>query len=343
MSRHIQRVMLVGHYTVGNLESSYRTAFESLACEVISFSITEALDRYTRLGSPGRLLNMFVPVEPWIHKANRELLLKVLDNKPDVLITFGHYPIRVGALAQVKASTDTALVHIWPDTLLNWNANLTVCLPLYDLVATYSKSNIPLFKKLGAKKAVWVPLAGDPALHPKMTCTVADQRGFGADVTFVGGWRPEREVILSRLSRFRLKIWGPDWGRRCRGNPSIMRAWRGRALYGTEFAKATACSKVNLNIIDPTNYPAANMRFFEIPVAGGLQLTSPCPEMEDVFKHGEQVFYYQCAEELPTLLNSLLGNDALREIVSTAGYTKVLSSHLYTHRANSILQQLDSM
>jgi glycosyltransferase involved in cell wall biosynthesis len=342
MVKRIRRVMLVGDYTLGNLECSYRTAFEALGCDVCSFSMTDAVARYTRLGLPGRLLNAFIPVEPWLRKANRDLALKAAEVKPDALITFGHYPIRVGALAQIKASVDTVLVHIWPDTLLNWDANLTVCLPLYDLVATYSKANVPLFQKLGAQKAVWVPLAGDPALHPRMACTAAEQRSFGAEVTFVGGWRPEREMILSQLGSYRLAIWGPDWGQRCRRNPLIMGAWRGRAIYGADFSRAIACSKINLNIIDPTNYPAANMRFFEIPISGGLQVASSCPEMEDDFKHGEHVFYYRDVEELPHLLDLVLGNDTLQQDVSAAAYAKALSGHTYTHRASSILQYMDS-
>ena len=57
----------------------------------------------------------------------------------------------------------------------------------------------------------------------------------------------------------------------------IRRAWQGRALRGADFAKAVSCSKLSLNIIDPTNYPAANMRFFEITTAGGLQVTYRLP------------------------------------------------------------------
>lgn len=109
-------------------------------------------------------------------------------------------------------------------------------------------------------------------------------------MTFIGGWRPEREAVLAGLAGLDLKIWGPEWDRRCAGNAVVLKAWQGRPLVGTEFATAVAASKVNLNIIDPTNHPAANMRFFEIPVAGGLQVCSACPEMSGVFRDGEEIF-----------------------------------------------------
>ena len=105
----------------------------------------------------------------------------------------------------------------------------------------------------------------------------------------------------------------------------------GAVLVGTDFAKAVSCSKVNLNIIDPTNYPAANMRFFEIPTAGGLQVTTACPEMESEFRHGEHVFYFQQPGELPDLLRQLLADDSLRDKAAAAGHERVLSKHTYRH------------
>lgn len=86
-----------------------------------------------------------------------------------------------------------------------------------------------------------------------------------------------------------------------------------------------AASKVNLNIIDPTNHPAANMRFFEIPVAGGLQVCSACPEMNDVFRDGEHLFYYQDSAGLRPLLQTLLGQESLCRTVAAAGQALALS------------------
>jgi spore maturation protein CgeB len=180
-------------------------------------------------------------------------------------------------------------------------------------------------------------LAGDPALHSAPREAAQNEQTYGADVTFVGGWRPEREAVLSQLTAFDVKIWGPDWGRRCKGKPAILKAWQGRPLYGAGFARAVAHCKVNLNVIDPTNYPAANMRFFEIPTAGGLQVASACPEMAHEFRHGKHLFYYSQSEDLPALIRSLLSDHTLRTTVATAAHKKVLQAHTYAHRAEQIL------
>lgn len=331
------KIMLVGHSIPGALESSYCRAFETLECEVISFDIESAIDSYAFMGLPGRLLNAFVPIEPWIRKANRQMVQIAMQQQCHILITVGAHPIQVGALAQIRASTDALLVHIWPDTLVNWSSSFTSNLPLYDLVATYSAKTAPIFQQLGAKNVIWLPLAGDPFLPSTGKYPPLDNNTYYHDVTFVGGWRPEREKILSQLGDFNLKIWGPDWGRRCRGNSVIMHAWQRRAVYGQEFAQVTSHSKINLNIIDPTNYPAANMRFFEIAVAGGLQISSACPEMENEFRDGEHIFYYHHPDQLPKLLRSLLAQHDVCLKVAQAGQAQVMAHHTYVHRAQQIL------
>ena len=343
MAKDTQRVLIVGQTDPANLEYSYRRAFESLGCEVMMFDIIAAVDHHCRLGWFGRLLNTFFPVASWDRKANRDLVLEAIRLQPHLILVFGFYPVRAGALAQIKASIDVALVHVWPDPLVNLDDATVCCLPLFDLEASYSESTLGVFEKLGARKPVWIPLAADLSLHAVTECTEQERNVLGAEVAFIGGWRPEREQILSQLGSFDLKIWGPEWGRRCRGNQAIMRAWQGRPLQGAEFAKAVSCSKINLNIIDSSIRQPANMRFFEIPAAGGVQVSSSCTEMESEFRHGEHIFYYESSDQLVALIASLKSNEELRMRVAAAGHALVKAKHTYQHRAQMILEYLSAV
>jgi spore maturation protein CgeB len=339
----IKRVLLAGKFDGWNLESSYRRAFEGLGCQVAIFDFEKAVDRHCRLGKFGRFFNRFVPVEAWVRKANRELVLQAYEFSPELVAVFGSSPICAGALAQLKASMDVSLVYVWPDPLVNLENHIVSGLRVIDLVATYSRSTVEVFERLGARRAVWVPLAADSPFQPVSDCTPSEKEIYAADITFVGGWRPEREQVLTKLAGFDMKIWGPDWSRRCKGNVTIMRAWQRRTIRGAEFAKAVRCSKVNLNVIDSSSSQGANMRFFEIPAAGGLQVSSSCPEMESEFRHNEHMIYYRTVDELPDLIASLRTNDELRQRVAAAGHARVMEKHTYKHRAETILEQVEAL
>jgi hypothetical protein len=338
-----RRVMLVGRFTPGDLERSYQAAFEEIGCRVLPFSITQAVDRNCRLGRVGRTFNKFVAVEPWIHKANREMVIAADDFDPELLVVFGQSPVRAGALAQIRAQRALRMVHVWPDALTFMNPVIVGTLPLYDLVASYSRSAVEWIGRLGARRVEWVPLAADPHMHAAPS--VAPGSAPTADVAFIGQWRPERaeaiQAILEGVPDATVKIWGLDWPRRCRGNAKILGAWQGPGLYEQDMARTIASCRVNLNIIDRTNYPAANMRFFELPCAGGFQLASDCPEMAAQFRDHESVVYYRTLRELLEGVRYALADDVRRRAIALAGHRKVLTEHTYVHRARMLLEMLD--
>ena len=126
---------------------------------------------------------------------------------------------------------------------------------------------MPVFERLGSARAAWVPLAADPAMHRPYQLSEAERQTYGCDISFVGNWRPERERVLGELARLGvpIRIWGGErWKRAAATCPGLRGAWQGRPAFDSEFAKAVSGSKIGLNPIDDTNFPAANMRFFEV-------------------------------------------------------------------------------
>jgi len=341
----VTKVLLAGTFGPGRLEQSYHSAFLDIGCEVYTMDIAATIDKYCRFGKIGRYLNAFLSVEPWIRKANRDLVIATKRFRPDLLVVFGQSYVRAGALAQIGACTKTKTSLIWPDTLVNLADETIAALPLYDFVASYGRETLVPFLRLGARRVEWVPLAGDHHLHLIDELSEADRHEYGADISFVGGWRPEREAALEKvLARFpdkKVKVWGPEWDRRCHENESLVKVWQGGPLYGKDFAKVLAASCVSLNIIDDTNYPAANMRFFEIPMAGGVQVCSSCPEMEDEFKHAQTIFYYHSLDEMVDILRLVLSNDSARHKVADRAHRLVMSRHTYSHRAQKIIEQMN--
>jgi spore maturation protein CgeB len=339
------RLAIIGKFTSWTLDSSYSSAFAQAGYEILQIDVHGLTQQNARLGRVGQKLTNYLDVDAWTRKANREMAVQILAARPEVVVVMGNWRVQAGALAQIKAATGASLVNIWPDTLLNLQDYQILAFPLYDLVATYSQASLEPLRQLGAKNAVWTPLAGDPELHPAVDPTPAEREALASDITFIGGWRPEREAVLTRLAEakeFKLKIWGPEWGARCKGNQALLASWQGRDLRGADFAKAIRSAKLNLNIIDPTNYPAANMRFFEVPIAGGLQISSPCPEMETEFRGGREIYYYQSEDDLLAQTRELLANETQRARVVRRAHELAREKHTYLARARAILANLKS-
>lgn len=342
MNSEGKRVTLIGNFALGTLESSYSRAFTSLGWAVQAIDCAPYIQRYVRLNRVGSILNRFVPVKPWIRKANRDIVLEVFGFKPDLILTFGNPPLLVGSFAYLRSTVQAKLIHVWPDPFLYWSEELTVALPLFDLIGSYSRESLSTFQCLGAKNPLWLPFAADPELHPYKESVPEYHAQYAADISFIGGWRPEREAALSQLGNFNLKIWGPEWGRRCKNNPTIMRAWQGRAVFGEEFSKVVACSAINLNIIDRTNFPSANMRFFEVPGAGGFQLASLAPEMEEEWRDGQEMAYFSPTDDLPTVVRHWLADESARRRIARAAHALSMARHTYPHRVQTLLSTLSN-
>lgn len=340
-----RKVLIVSRLATDAMEGSYARAFGQLGCEVIQWDMYRALDKHTRFGRAGRLAQAFLTVEPWMAKANRDLLVAVMDLRPEILIVGGTHRVMAGTLAQIKASLpDCSLVLVWPDTLLNCYSHSIQAIPVYDLIATYSKASIDSFYRLGGRRVEWVPLGFDPELHQAKPESGTGPREFrDCDASFVGNYTPERESIVARLtdSGFRIKVWGPEeWLRSAKDRVLLKKYFQGRPLFGEEFALAIRSAPLSLNPIAPSNFPSANMRFFEIPGCGGTAVSAACPEMEPQFPDGERCFYYRSEPDVIDVVRRLTDNPALRERVGISGREYVLANHTYRHRAIQMLNLL---
>lgn len=337
--------MLLADLRDAGLLGSYCRAFRKLGCRAEIWDFEAARAGHARLGRLGAFAQGLVIVEPWLKRANRDLVIAVRERNPDILCVGGAARVTAGALAQIRASVpSTKLVLFWPDPLQNLEIVNVQALPLYDLVATYSESSVAPLRRLGAPRVEWVPFGADTELcEPAAGVHVAGEAAFACDVGFIGNFRPEREqaVIALRQAGIHVRVWGTDdWRKRAKDKRAVSDYWEGRPLFGPEFAAASRACKLALNVIDRTNYPGANMRFFETLACGGALLTSACPELAEAFPDRVAAFYFDSTEHLVARARELLPSDATRRAVAKEGHRRVLDGHTYVARGERILQML---
>ena len=67
-----QRILLIGSSAKGTLEYSYLKAAAQLPAETMLFDPAVEEEKYVKGGKIGQKLHLFLPVESWIRKMNRE-------------------------------------------------------------------------------------------------------------------------------------------------------------------------------------------------------------------------------------------------------------------------------
>lgn len=331
--------LIFGFEGANSLESSYKRAFNDLGHDCLIFDLNKSISKLPFL--PKKLF-YHVYFDHFVKVINRAFVIKCKEFQPDLIIQSGVMPLQAGSIATIKCLLpNIKIVWLWPDTPLNLKNDSILAAPLYDLCACYSSVAAGLLSKLGFNNVHWIPLAADPELHDPGTSELQ----YTCDLSFVGAWRPERqavlEIIFQLFPNLQLQIHGPTWKKQLRYS-NLLRFHQSEGLFGKDLAKMFASSRINLNVIDDTNYPAANMRFFEVQVAGGLQLCTTCPEMETEFAPNNRVYFTDASENsLNNQINQMLTlPDPQKRLKAAASRQYILEHHTYKNRLQKIINSL---
>lgn len=333
-------LLIIGNNGAANLESSYARAFQHLGWGVSLWEPAKALHRVARGYGLGRLFSKFVNVEPWLRKANLELLKLSEKLRPGLILVIGTEGVRAGTLAQMRVQLPgTPSYCLYPDTPHNLVPDRIQCLPFFDRVTTVSPLWVEAFERLGARRVHYLPLAADTDLHRPVTRE--NQVTTDAhDVAFIGNWRPEREAFLEQLTDFDLRVWGTNyWKRNIRSGSRLPARWGGRPLVGEEFARACSEHRILLNLIDGVGWPGPNMRTFEQPACRAFSLVTRTPAVIDLFQEGETIECFDSVEEAREKIRFYLKNETERQRIAEQSYRFVVNGgHTYVDRAKQLVE-----
>ena len=158
----------------------------------------------------------------------------------------------------------------------------------------------------GFKNVHYFPFGYSKTYHQVDDITSEERKKFTCQVSFVGTHYPERAEIIHFLNQHLdapVQVWGRGWqgsGIKSNGRLSLQ-----------ESLKVYACSKVSLNIHHHLTDNGFNMKFYEIPAAGGFQI---CDWQEELARTPlAQTPCYASAEELLSAVKRYLANEKERE------------------------------
>lgn len=272
------------------------------------------------------------------HSLDDELLATVERMQPD-LVLFSAFEGEVApeVLLKLRDLTTTA-AFFWDD---HWRFDdfSSGFATLYDFVITTEPTVVPRYRALGGRP-ILTEYAG--VAHPGAAPPISDDADFRYDVSFVGSIHPWRKWLVEWLGRRGVEVecFGEGWP-------------NGRVSFG-EMDEIFRASRINLNIsnsrqhdtryllADPANFLVTQetrktneqikARHFEIPIAGGCQLSYYVAGIEDFLAIGEELAIYTTPEECLYQIQRLLGDPERRLAIARRSWERCRDEHTYEQR-----------
>jgi hypothetical protein len=339
------RVLLVCQDTGGNVGWSFRRLLPELGHQA------EVVNEEQHFGAlPSSLwrrgFKRLTGKPPGSWRFNREICRKARKFRPDLVLIFKGAYIEPSTLRRLRSETGAILVNYCLDDFFSLNpkgvtTQMRSCIPLWDLIATTKRYNVPELEGAGARRAVFVRCGYDPLVHYPVTLTPAEQGDWGSDALFIGTYEKERAERLEALaaqSQVNLRVYGDGW-RKVSPRSPLCRHIQGRPLYGQEKRLALAGARIALAFLRKVNRDTYTDRSFEIPACGTFMLAERSDEHLLLYQEGEEIACFDTPEELLKKVQYYLSHPRERANVAKAGYQRLTrNGHTYEHRLKEILE-----
>jgi hypothetical protein len=277
---------------------------------------------------------------------NKRILARVNQCQPDlVIVSGGSGLIRPGTISEIRSKYGSKVVHLnGTSPVVSAHIEEKTAAPHYDWIFTNDHYHSIEWLELGASNSRALPVSAcDPEYHQPFVLEPAELEKYLCDVSFVGRLAPEKwyrsrlEALLA-LSEFNLAIWTDD-EEILESHPRLKRAFRGKA-YGTDMVKALGASRLALNIHGCFMQRGGNMRTFEIPSTGTLQLIDRYDP--SWFTEGEEIVSFRDSADLVKKVRFFLENERERERIAGNGRARVLRDHTYGKRMERLINTVNS-
>lgn len=340
------RVLLVGSGKFYHVGAFFRKALEELDYEytfVDEGKFLQPLQRSLIHKVAYRLLGRR-PLTFWAF--NKELLQKVQEFQPDVVLVTKGAHISPRTLHMIKKETGAFLVNYATDDPFNPRVStrdLVKGIPFYDLYVCTKRAIMEDVRRAGCQNVVFVRFGYEPTLHfPEKPGTPEEIERFSSDVVFIGNADEDRVPYFEALAKIpglTLRLYGGYWDR----HPLLRRYHQGFAL-GRDYRLALGGAKIAICLVRRANRDGHCMRTFEIPACGAFMLAERTEEHLELFAEDREAAYFGSHEELVDKVQYYLQREEERQRIAEAGYRRVIiGKNTYRDRLLEILQLVGAL
>lgn len=271
----------------------------------------------------------------------------VQKHKPDALLVIKGQFINPALLKKLKKQ-EVYLINYNPDHPLYFeinapgNDNVKKSIELYDLVFTYSpvieKEIIARFPSL---KTALLPFGYEDSNFSTNTIST---NGFFRKVCFAGtADRTRAEFIMDLIkNKIDVDVYGSGFNRYLNSKSTYLTIYP--EIEGFEYFSTLQKYIISLNLYRHQNKGSHNMRSFEIPAVGGIELVEYSDQMDRFFKNHQEVFLYKNSKEMYSMIGDIshYSDSELMELKNTIRSKTLNSKFSYKDRAREFMQVVHS-
>lgn len=280
-----------------------------------------------------------------INDINDNLKSEINIFNPDVLFVFKGMEVTPDVLKWTK-SKGIYLVNYNPDNPFvfsgrgSGNANITQSIYLYDLHFTYNRSVQRQLLTTNHTKVVYLPFAYE---HDASRFDICQQEKEVLNTCFVGNPDKDRISFIKKLADMgvALHVYGHGWHKAVKHRNIVTY----EAIYGLDLWKTLRKYRVQLNMMRVHNLQSHNMRTFEIPGIGGIQLAPDTPEHQEFFTPDKEIFLYNSVQDAASQINKILQfSETQANLIRQQAHKAVISGkHTYAERAMEVKIALEEL
>ncbi len=283
----------------------------------------------------------------WLKFLGEVLLSKVRDFRPDLVFCLAQAPVDPVLVQALKA--EGVLVAYWFVEDFQVFPYWQELAPAVDVFFTLQRE--PFWEELqrvGARHAVFLPLAADPEIYRPLSLTPAERGSYGAALAFVGAGYRNRQEFFRGFLDLDFKIWGSDWNLSSPLGHLVQN--QGARVSEDEAVCIFNASLINLNLHSSPFHPGINPdgdylnpRVFDLAAAGAFQLVDRRSQLPEFFQPEEELATFSHLTEAREKISYFLAHEEERRNIADRGRERCLKDHTYARRMQEALDIIEDL
>ena len=325
MMNMIKKVMVIGNKSSNNLEYFVLEALTMLGYETefFGYSYNKSIfskDIVRMLWTRSKILrDIITPL--YLNTVNIKIKNNVDLFKPDLVISIKGESVLPETIDYIK-SKNIKIVLWYPDDPRFFNSLTRYIAPHYNIIFTYSKNAIKLYKKINIKNVYRLHFGCSKNIH-----SIEDwDNNMINKVLFIGTFTIKRYRFTKKMIKggVDMDIYGSHWPKKVAGTNVK------NSVYGSDYVKLMQKYSLVLNIHNDINY-GPNMRVFEATGSSSTLLTDNAEDLSNFFENNNEILIYSNVDDAIKISKQFLNKpdynirkNAYKKCHENYEYTKII-------------------